>query len=703
MNPAPWKDVTTPGVVRASVALAVSVLIGQTAIAHEGHGHHHHHEHTHHSLDYSLSADATPYAPPETAGDGYYWWKGNLHTHTLWSDGDHFPEVVAQWYVAHGYHFLALSDHNVLSEGERWINPATDVHLARQGGIEGLELYKERFGNHWVETRPSGDGGLEVRLKPLGEFRHLFEKPGRFLMIQAEEITEGAHVIHVNATNIRDLIPPQTGETVEETIRLNVNAVHAQRRATGQPMLPHLNHPNFRWAVTAEDMAPVEGLNFFEVYNGHRGVRNYGDDYRVDLDRMWDIVLTKRLAELNLGIMYGLAVDDAHNYEHSESDVSRPGRGWVMVRARYLTPEHLISALRGGEFYSSSGVILDTVDATSDHLRVEIATDPNSDATYIIQFVGTREGYDPSSEPVTAQDQVGKIADITGRWVFVQAVADRDANRQILRVYDETNDEWHEGAVTLPAGETRPSGPLYLPGHPERFGFGGNLSEVRFWHKARAREDAENDMSSRLEGEESGLVAYWPLKESEDGYAGDGAGSNPVAIRGGRFEGESILDNASVLATSGGDFGLVEPTGAIVPGSNSFTIEMWVRTDPEAGGWNLPFEWIGGDRIYVGQDVGQGWNFVVTTDGARTDTQYGEPGEVVEIRATRRYSDDIGEVFQETAGTSAVYHFNGDEIYVRARIISSELHPNPFASGERQKAWTQPVIPGIGLIEAPDH
>src|SRR5262245_12913999 len=53
---------------------------------------------------------------------GPRYWKGNLHTHSLWSDGDDFPEMIADWYKRHGYQFLALSDHNRLSEGERWIN-----------------------------------------------------------------------------------------------------------------------------------------------------------------------------------------------------------------------------------------------------------------------------------------------------------------------------------------------------------------------------------------------------------------------------------------------------------------------------------------------------------------------------------------------------------------------------------------------------
>ncbi|NND80278.1 MAG: histidinol-phosphatase, partial [Maribacter sp.] len=26
------------------------------------------------------------------------WFKGNLHTHSYWSDGDEFPEVIMEWY-----------------------------------------------------------------------------------------------------------------------------------------------------------------------------------------------------------------------------------------------------------------------------------------------------------------------------------------------------------------------------------------------------------------------------------------------------------------------------------------------------------------------------------------------------------------------------------------------------------------------------
>ena len=158
------------------------------------------------------------------------WWKGNLHTHSLWSDGDDYPEMIVDWYKQHGYQFLALSDHNVLLHGERWINAVTN-----RGGMDALNEYLRRYGTNWVELR--GEGDREVRLKPLSEFRKLFEEPNQFLLISSEEITDGyqSKPIHVNATNIRDLIKPQGGDTVLAVIQNNVNAVMQQRDHTGRP------------------------------------------------------------------------------------------------------------------------------------------------------------------------------------------------------------------------------------------------------------------------------------------------------------------------------------------------------------------------------------------------------------------------------------------------------------------------------------
>ena len=171
------------------------------------------------------------------------WFKGNLHTHSLWSDGNDYPEMIADWYARHGYHFLALSDHNVLSQGQKWMSVAQADKRAKQ---DGFARYRERFGDAWVETR-TVDGDEQVRLKPLGEFRTLFEQPGHFLLIQGEEITDRFEKkpIHMNASNLLELIKPQGGKSVAETMTNNLAAVEEQAKRLGRPILGHLNHPNF--------------------------------------------------------------------------------------------------------------------------------------------------------------------------------------------------------------------------------------------------------------------------------------------------------------------------------------------------------------------------------------------------------------------------------------------------------------------------
>ena len=56
----------------------------------------------------------------DTAVPEQHWQKGNLHTHSFWSDGDDFPEMIIQWYKDNDYQFIALSDHNTIATGDKW-------------------------------------------------------------------------------------------------------------------------------------------------------------------------------------------------------------------------------------------------------------------------------------------------------------------------------------------------------------------------------------------------------------------------------------------------------------------------------------------------------------------------------------------------------------------------------------------------------
>ncbi len=348
-------------------------------------------------LTLAASAAADDAVPADPAPR---WWKGNLHTHSLWSDGDDFPEMIAERYRTRDYHFLALTDHNVLSQGLRWMKADA---IAKRGGDDVVAKYLARFGKSWVEIRGEGDS-REVRLKPFEEYRALVEERGKFLMIPAEEISDKAEgvPVHMNASNLRDVIQPLGGATVRETIENNLRQVNEQAEKAGREILAHLNHPNFGWAVTAEDIAYAVTERYFEVYNGHPGVNQPGDEHRPSIDRLWDIANTIRLARLDAPPLYGIATDDSHHYHQKGG--SRPFRGWQMVRATHLTPEHIIRAIKAGDSYATSGVTLADVRFDAGTKTLELAIEPHEGATYTTQFIGTLRGFDDASQPTLDKD-----------------------------------------------------------------------------------------------------------------------------------------------------------------------------------------------------------------------------------------------------------------------------------------------------------
>ena len=335
-----------------------------------------------------------------SAAEEARWYKGNLHTHTYWSDGDDFPEMVADWYKSRGYDFLALSDHNIIADHEKWLK----VNKSKTGAV-ALDKYLKRFGKEWVIVRGEGEQ-KEVRLRTLAEMKPKLEEPGKFLLIPSEEITDKN--VHVNATNIRELILPDksldttTSPQIIKALQHAFDAVHAQRVRTGVPMFAHLNHPNFKWAITAEELMRIDHQQFFEVYNGHPSVNNDGDELHAGTERVWDIVLAERLGHLGKPVMYGLATDDSHHYHSTSPKSSLSGRGWVMVKAKELSADALVAAMEQGDFYSSSGVTFKTLQVGAGRIALEIKAEPGVE--YVIDFIGTRKGYDRKTVAVKAAD-----------------------------------------------------------------------------------------------------------------------------------------------------------------------------------------------------------------------------------------------------------------------------------------------------------
>ena len=258
------------------------------------------------------------------------WLKGNIHTHTLESDGDADPRTVVRWYRQHDYDFLVLSDHN---------------HLTIIDHVEGQRRFK----------RP-----LMV--------------PGEELSIR---LSEGTIPVHINGIGISRMVEPIDAGDVVSTLQANVDAIH---QAGG---IASINHPNYQWAFDHEALKQVVGANLLEIFNGVDVANVDGAPGRPSYEQIWDGVLSAGRA------IFGVATDDSHNYKDFHPGMSNPGRGWVVVQAEELVSEAIVEGLASGNFYASTGVEL--TDLKSSPEAVSLRIEQQSDFVYTTSFIG-RDG-----------------------------------------------------------------------------------------------------------------------------------------------------------------------------------------------------------------------------------------------------------------------------------------------------------------------
>jgi hypothetical protein len=321
------------------------------------------------ALTIALLAFRTPAASLQERAGGGRWFKGNTHTHTTESDGDSAPDDVARWYREHGYQFLVLSDHNVLTS------------------VEALNA-----------LAGAGAG---------------------FLLIKGEEVTDRfeGKPVHINGLDVAERVEPQKGSSVLDVLQRNVDAI---RRVQG---VPHINHPNFGWALSADDLARVRNTRLIEIYNGHPHVNNLGGGGVPGLEQAWDAILSSGT------LIYGIAVDDAHTFKKpGDPSVAGPGRGWVMVRTDRLEARAILAALEDGEFYASTGVELMDYLVTPKAMTVTVKKDAWS--KYRIQFLGKggrvlHEALDSPAEYGFRGDEGyvrAKVIESNGRVAWTQPV-----------------------------------------------------------------------------------------------------------------------------------------------------------------------------------------------------------------------------------------------------------------------------------------
>ena len=314
-----------------------------------------------------LAASATLGAQPAAPAAKAQWYKGQTHCHTLNSDGDSTPDDVIKWYRQQRYHFLVLSDHDVLTP------------VAALNAIYGAASK--------VSTDP------RVTSNP-------------FLLIPGEEVTDkfvpapaagetavpGRSVaqkeIHLTALNPREAVVPQGGSSVADTLQRNINAIRAASA------FPIINHPNLHWSMTAADLGGLRGVKAFEVWNGGTHTNNHGGAGWPGTEALWDQVLSAGL------LLYGVAADDAHTFKDPSFPMALtiPGRAWIMVRARELTADAIVDAMDRGDFYATTGLELSDYEVTPKSISIGIRL--KTRFKYDVTFIG-RDGRILEKVPVT--------------------------------------------------------------------------------------------------------------------------------------------------------------------------------------------------------------------------------------------------------------------------------------------------------------
>jgi len=359
------------------------------------------------------------------SGYAQNWYRGSLHGHSYWSDGNTFPELAIHEYKTNGYQFMCLSDHNAFqTETNAW----KEIKDSKSTIPANIALMEQTFGPDSVRTKskikrikvPLGEGEMKliekevishIRLTPFDELARKFDEPEKFLLMPGHEINKsaGGRTLHSNALNIRTSQPFIQKETVPEAIQAQLDGLRQIAEASKTPNLLMVNHPAWPfYDIDPEMLGEVKDLRLYELCNVSASPVAHDISNRLwTCESFFDILTTLRLKK-GWDPVYGIASDDVHNYnpDRKPTDINKdyPRQGWVMVRAKELTTTALIEALNKGDFYASTGVTLDTLDFNPATKTLSIKVQPEPGVTYTIRFNGS-----PKDVNIVPQETVEEV------------------------------------------------------------------------------------------------------------------------------------------------------------------------------------------------------------------------------------------------------------------------------------------------------
>jgi hypothetical protein len=185
------------------------------------------------------------------------------------------------------------------------------------------------------------------------------------------------------------------------------------------------------------------------------------------------------------------------------------------------------------------------------------------DAGLSITLVGSALTYSLGGESITAT--------IASDGSFNHYALSYDDSNKVLTIIE--NDKILKQASTAKTLQYTNSNTLVIGGNT----FKGNVHDLRFWKRFISREEAVANMNSVLNGNESGLLGYWPMNEGNGDIAIDIVRSKNLVIANANWD---IFPKGTAYSFDGTSYlDFDQMANVIISKEMDATVSFWMKTN----------------------------------------------------------------------------------------------------------------------------
>jgi len=240
----------------------------------------------------------------------------------------------------------------------KWFKGNLHTHTNNSDGEMTLEVAVSRYKSEGYDFLSITDHG---RLTPAQELSTL-----EFLLIPGEEVCVGAsrlgRFFHIVGLNIEEPLP------IEDN----------NRNVTPQKALDLISERGGESVVAHPYWSELSDSDIIDL-EGHLGIEIYNTNCDLTIERGFSTIHWDNLLSSGKRIL-GLAVDDAHGRE-SHLLPRDWCKAWINVKAASLSADNIMSSIREGLFYSSTGPKITNVVVHHGEIRVE--TSPARSVSFV--------------------------------------------------------------------------------------------------------------------------------------------------------------------------------------------------------------------------------------------------------------------------------------------------------------------------------